>query len=337
MPDVVRRKADFSDLRLFWAVAEAGSFGAAARALGMSASTLTRAVDNLEARLEAKLLVRGAQGVSLTPAGVVAFKRVQSMERAAASLEMELAGHDKSASGVVKISAPDGIGGAFLTPHITDFLRGNPDIDLVLDCGLWVDRPLDGEVDLALTFTKPTQEEVVSKPLAYFHYGLFAARSHLDLYGTPETLQETLAHPYVHHVGQVHQRDEKGAAFQMMTRQRLVTNSSAVSFNAVREGAGVHGLPTAILSIDPTLVMLDVIVNGPVIMWLVQRREMMRSARVKKVVAWLEDVFDQSTQPWYREEYVPPSEFQPELARYLARRRGGPAEVPAQPPLQESA
>jgi DNA-binding transcriptional LysR family regulator len=335
MPDVVRRKVDFTDLRLFWAVAEAGSFGSAARALGMSTSTLTRSVETLETRLGAKLLVRGSQGVRLTPAGVIAFKRVQAMERAAASLEMELAGHDKSPAGVVKISAPDGIGGAFLTPHVTDFLRANPDIDLVMDCGLWVDRPLEGEVDVALTFTKPTQEEVVARPLAYFHYGLFAARSHLDLYGTPKDLQETLSHPYIHHVAQVHQRDEKSAAFQMSTRQRLVTNSSAVSFNAAREGAGIHGLPTAVLSLDPTLVMLDVILNPPVILWLVQRREIVRSARVRQVVAWLEDVFDQSTQPWYREEYVPPAEFQEELARYLARRRGERLEEP--PGFRETA
>ena len=336
MPDVVRRKVDFADLRFFWAVAEAGSFGAAARALGMSTSTLTRSVETLETRLGAKLLVRGSQGVRLTPAGVIAFKRVQAMERAAASLEMELAGHDKAPTGVVKISAPDGIGGSFLTPHITDFLRGNPEIDLVMDCGLWVDRPLEGEVDVALTFTKPTQEEVVAKPLAYFHYGLFAARSHLDLYGTPQTLQETLSHPYVHHIAQVHQTDEKSAAFQMMSRQRLVTNSSAVSFNAVREGAGIHGLPTAILALDPTLVMLDVIVNRPVTMWIVQRREIIRSARVKKVVAWLEEVFDQGAQPWFREEYVPPSEFQEELARYLARRRGEAVDN-ATPGFRESA
>ena len=87
MSDVVRRKADFGDLRLFWAVAEAGSFGAAARALGVSTSTLTRAVDNLEARLEVKLLTRTAQGITLTEAGQTAFGRVRTMERAAAALE----------------------------------------------------------------------------------------------------------------------------------------------------------------------------------------------------------------------------------------------------------
>jgi len=322
MPEVVRRKADFSELRLFWAVAEAGSFGAAARALGMSTSTLTRAVDNLETRLEAKLLVRGAQGVSLTPAGVVAYNRVQTMERAAASLELEIAGHDKAAAGVVKIGAPDGLAGFWVAPHIPEFLRAHPDIDLVFDCGLWSDRPLDGEIDVALTFTKPTQEDVVAQPLAWFHYRLFAARAHLDLYGAPADAQEALGHPFIHHVAQVHQRNEKTAAFQLMARQRLVTNSSAVSFNALSAGAGVHPLPTSVLAIDPTLVMIEGIGNSPVAMWLVQRREVMRSVRVKQVVAWLEEVFDQAAQPWYREEYVPPDDFQDELQRYLARRHG---------------
>ncbi|MGE5565150.1 MAG: LysR family transcriptional regulator [Parcubacteria group bacterium] len=336
MPEVVRRKADFTDLRLFWAVAEAGSFGAAARALGVSASTLTRAVDNLESRLATKLLVRGKQGVSLTPAGTIAYQRVQVMERAAAALEAELVGHDRAPSGTVKVSAPDGIAGVFITPTITEFLRGNPDIDLVLDCGLWADRPLEGEVDVGLTFSKPSSEDMVVRPLAYFHYALFAARSHLDLYGMPKHLQEALSHPYVHHVAQVHQRDDKSAAYQLMTRHRLVTNSSAVSLNAVREGAGLHALPTAILSVDPTLVMLEGIMHGPVTMWLVQRREVMRSSRVKRAVAWLEDIFDQATQPWYREEYVPPADFQTELEQHFARRKGRAPEPSSTPSLERA-
>jgi len=329
MAEVVRRKADFSELRLFWAVTEAGSFGAAARALGVSTSTLTRAVDNLESRLGTKLLVRSPHGVSPTPAGIVAFNRVQVMERAAASLELEIADHDKAPTGVVKISAPDGIGGFWVAPHIPDFLRANPDIDLVVDCALWLDRPVDGEVDVALTFTRPEQEDLIAQPLAYLHYVLFAARSHLDLYGKPASRQETLAHPYVHHIAQVHQRDEKAAAYQLTARHRLTTNSSAVSFNAVREGAGIHPLPTAALALDPSLVVVEDTHHGPITMWLVQRREMMRSVRVRKVVAWLEGVFDQATQPWYREEYVPPSEFQEELTRFLAKRRGLSVEPPA--------
>ncbi|HYG25344.1 MAG TPA: LysR family transcriptional regulator [Caulobacteraceae bacterium] len=330
MPDIVRRKVDFSELRLFWVVAEAGSFGAAARALGVSPSTLTRAVDNLEARLEAKLLVRTAQGVTLTPAGMTAYDRVLTMERSAAALEIELAGHDKAASGTVKVSAPDGVSGVLMAPYIADFVRANPAIDLIIDCGLWPDRPLEGEIDVALTFARPEQIEVVSRPLAWFHYGLFAARSHVDLYGTPGSLHEALGHSYVHHTAQVHQRSSRAKAYQDMAEPRVTTNSSAVSFNAICEGAGIGALPTCVLSVRPDLVMVQRAPQPAVPMWLVQRQETIRSARVRQVVAWLEEVFDQKTQPWYREEYVSPEEFAPDLERHLVRRRGAlprPAEV----------
>lgn len=330
MPDIVRRKADFGDLRLFWAVAEAGSFGAAARALGVSTSTLTRAVDNLEARLEVRLLTRTAQGITLTEAGATALGRVRTMERAAAALEMELTGFDRSPQGTVKLSGPDGIAGVWLTASMPDFVRAHPEIDLAIDCGLWPDRPLQGEVDVALTFSKPDQDEVVARPLAYFHYDLFAARGLLDLYGRPKTLQEAMTLPYVHHTAQVYQLNDRASAFQMMTHARLQTNSSAVSFNAVRQGVGMGPMPTAVLAFDPTLEMLGVMPNGPVTLWLAYRREIARSTRVKHVVGWIEEIFDPKTQPWYRHEYVAPSEFQPELERHLAR-RGLAAERPAAP------
>ena len=48
-------------------------------------------------------------------------------------------------------------------------------------------------------------------------------------------------------------------------------------------------------------------------------------------VAWLEEVFDQKTQPWYREEYVSPDEFAPDLERHLARRRGAAAPATVTP------
>lgn len=330
--DIVRRKADFGELRLFWAVAEAGSFGAAARALGVSPSTLTRAVDNLEARLGARLLTRTAQGVSLTEAGRTAYERVLTMERSAAALEMELAGLDKAACGVVKLSAPDGVSGVLMAPWMPDFIRANPEIDLSIDCGLWPDRPLEGEVDIALTFARPEQGEVIAKPLAWFHYGLFAAQSHIDLYGRPASVQACLAHPYIHHSAQVYQRNDQAIAYQTMAQPRLTTNSSAVSFNAICEGAGIGGLPTSVLAVRPELVMLQQFPMPPVPMWLVQRREMARSARVRQVVAWLEEVFDQRTQPWYREEYVSPEDFAPDLARHLERRRGAAAQPPASRP-----
>ncbi|HEX4182653.1 MAG TPA: LysR family transcriptional regulator [Caulobacteraceae bacterium] len=332
MATVNRRKADWSDVRVFWAVAELGSFGAAARALKLGLTTVTRSVDRLETSLNTKLFVRGHQGVSLTHSGSMAYDRALTMERTAEQLEHELADCETIAEGPVTVAAPDGIGGLFLAPFMSEFLRANPKIDLLIDCGLWPDRPLAGEVDLTLTFSEPRHSDVVATPLAHFHYGLFASPEHLDLYGTPKTVAEAITHPFVHHMAQNHQREvwtPRHAAFQDLAQKRIQTNSSAVSFTAVRDGAGIGAMPTAILSIEPSLVMLELTPLPPVKLWLAHHREGARSARIRCVIDWLRELFDPRTKPWYREEFVHPRDFAAALnvgpGREAPRREGGSA------------
>ncbi len=316
MKDVVRRKADWSDVRVFWAVAELGSFGAAARALKLGLTTVTRAVDRLEARLNARLLTRGPHGVSLTEAGKLAHDRALSMERFAEQLEIEVADSEKLPEGRVMLTAPDGVAGMFLSPVMAEFIRANPKIDLLIDCDFWPDRPLGGQADIALTFEEPKHPDAIATPLAYFHYALFASREYLDLYGTPTTGAEIVAHPYVHHVGQTHHRENWKAgfaAFQDFTHKRIETNASAVSFNAVKYGAGIGPMPTAILALEPSLVMIETPRANTIRLWMVHHRDIGRSARVRRVIDWVKDVFDAKTKPWFRAEFVHPREFAPYL------------------------
>jgi DNA-binding transcriptional LysR family regulator len=312
MATVNRRKTDWSDVRIFWAVAELGSFGAAARALRLGLTTVTRAVERLETSLGAKLFVRGPQGVSLTHAGSRAYDRALTMERVAEQLEQEVVDGEKAAEGPVSLAAPDGIGSIFLTPFLTEFLRANPKIDLTIDCGLWPDRPIAADVDLTLTFTEPRQSDLVVTPLAHFHYQLFASREYLDLYGVPKTMAEAITHPLIYHVAQTQQRElwrPHELAFAHLAQMRIKTNSSAVSFNSVRNGAGLGGMPTAILSLDPSLVMIELPPSPAIKFWLVHHKDAPRSARVSRVIDWLKEVFDPRTKPWYREEYIHPRDF----------------------------
>jgi DNA-binding transcriptional LysR family regulator len=331
MATVGRRKTDWSDVRIFWAVAELGSFGAAARALKLGLTTVTRSVERLETSLNTKLFVRGPQGVSLTRSGSLAYDRALTMERMAEQLEQELADCDRVAEGPVAIATPDGIGGLFLAPFITEFLRANPKIDLLVDCGLWPDRPLTGDVDLTLTFTEPRQADLVSTPLAHFHYQLFASREYLDLYGTPTTMAEAITHPFVHHTAQVQQREvwkPRDLAFQDLAQMRIKTNSSAVSFAAVKNGAGVGVMPTAILSLDPSLVMLELPPGPTLKLWLAHHRDAARSARISRVIEWMKELFDPRAKPWYREEFIHPRDFAEALAAKPARRAGrGPGDT----------
>jgi len=308
---VVKRKADWTDIRMFWVVARLGSFGAAARALDIGLTTVTRAVDRLEERLNTKLLVRGPQGVTLTESGERAYDSALTMERASESFENLVRDSESAPEGKVRLAAPDGLAGVFLPRYVPEFLRANPKIDLLIDGGLWPDRPLVGEVDLTLTFAEPKNPDMVAIPLAYFHYTFFASRDYLQLYKAPSSLEELAMHAYVHHVAQDHNREAwnpRHAAFQDFLRKRIVTNSSAVSFAAIQQGAGIGPLPTAILAVDPNLVMLDFPVET-LRLWLVRHRDVGGSARIRSVISWLREVFDARNQPWFRAEFVHPREF----------------------------
>ncbi len=331
---MVRRKADWTDIRLFWAVARLGSFGAAARALDVGLTTITRAVDRLEERLNTKLLIRGNQGVTLTEAGERAYDSALTMERAAENFETNVLDSESAPEGRVKLAAPDGVAGVFLPPHVPEFLRAHPKIDLIIDSGLWSDHPLGGDVDLTLTFAEPKNPDMVAMPLAYFHYTMFASRDYLDLYRAPTSMEELTSHPYVHHAAQDHGRETwhpRTAAFQDFLRKRIVTNSSAVSFFIVKQGGGIGPLPTSILSVDPTLVMLDNMPIEATRLWLVRRRDANRSARIRSVIDWLREVFDAHRQPWYRAEFVHPREFGPYLD---PSRRAEEDAVAARPPSE---
>ncbi len=214
MGEIARRRADWSNLRVFFAVAEAGGINAAARALQINPSTVTRAIEELERQLNATLFHRGPRGATLTEAGQAAFQRVRTMERMAEALELEVGDSETLPEGRVRLAAPDGVAGYFISPHQTEFLRAHPGIDLSIDCGLWPDRPLDGEADLTLTFSEPTQPDAVAQPIAHVHYALFASREYVSLYGAPKTIEEMLHHPYVHHSAQTHQKELWGDRVQ---------------------------------------------------------------------------------------------------------------------------
>jgi DNA-binding transcriptional LysR family regulator len=326
MSEVARGRADWSNLRVFFAVAQAGGINAAARALRLNPSTVTRAIEELERQLNVTLFHRGPRGVTLTEPGEAAFQRVRTMEKMAECLELEVADSETLPEGRVRLAAPDGVAGYFITPFLPEFLRAHPGLDLSIDCGLWPDRPLDGEADLTLTFSEPTQPDAVAQPLAHVHYALFASREYVSLYGAPATIEEMLPHPYVHHSAQTHQKELWGPrveAWQVLTHKRIETNSSAVVIQAVRNGIGIGAMPTAIASVEPDLVMLDVLKVGPAKLWLVHHRDAVRPARVRLVKDWLKSIFDARKRPWYRSEFVHPSEFSAQIEAEAPARATG--------------
>jgi hypothetical protein len=105
------------------------------------------------------------------------------------------------------------------------------------------------------------------------------------------------------------------------------TNSSAALFFAVSHGIGVAPLPTYTVALDPNLVMLDEHVMVSLPLWMCRPRDLSHSARIRKVEDWLRDIFDARKKPWFRKEFIHPSEFM-DLARVHAEIFRGRARPP---------
>lgn len=140
----------FQEVSLFLAVAEARSFAAAGRRLGLSASTVTRAVAALEARLGILLLVRTTRHVRLTDAGEQFAHDCRAVLDSLAQAEEAAAGGRVQPRGELSVTAPALFGELHVMPAIVDYLRQHRQVRLR---ALLVDRVvrlLDEGVDVAV-------------------------------------------------------------------------------------------------------------------------------------------------------------------------------------------
>lgn len=309
---VVHQKATWDDLRVFYHVVETGSLTGAARVLGLTQPTVSRRIEDLESRLGARLLIRGPSGITPTEAGLAVHDHVRTMERSADSIERLIDTQERSDTGRVGLAVPDGVGAYFVIPKIAEFQRENPGIMLTMDCGLWPDSPLVGHTDIALQYDDDKQTDTVSTPIATVHYVLAASRSYLETYGYPKTWADVANGRFIHHSAQKRQTETwnpKTLALQGLSDPALTTNSSAVMVEAILHGAGMGPLPTALFPTSPQLVMLDFPRLAAPKLSLRYHVDARRSPRVRRVIDWLRGVFDPRTHPWFRAEFIPPSEF----------------------------
>jgi DNA-binding transcriptional LysR family regulator len=269
-------------------------------------------MEDFEYRLRAKLFERSPRGVILTEAGVMVRDLAQSMARFGGSILREVAGHDNSHAGRVRLAAPDGIAGYLLAPRLAKFQMSNPNVQLSIDCGMWIGSMLEAEPDLYLEMTDSYAPDLVSIPIATLHYRAFASREYLDLYGTPTTIAELTEHRTIRHTSHREQKstwNPKAAAIGQLTQNHFISNSSAATFQAVRAGAGLASLPSYVATLDPDLVMLDLGPWGDPVLFLRHHGAIEHQRRVKLVKDWLLEVFDPTEQPWFREEFIHPSDF----------------------------
>jgi DNA-binding transcriptional LysR family regulator len=232
---------NWDDVRMFLAVARSGQMLGAARSLGLNHATISRRITALEQALQTRLLVRRTNGCELTGEGETFFDAAERMETEMLAAQAAIGRVDGAVSGTVRIGAPDGFGISFLAPRLGALTERHPDLKIQL---VPVPRSFSlsrREADIAITVDRPEQGRLVARKLVDYGLSLYAARSYLDRFGTPETVEDLRGHRLIGYVDDLLFSPSLSFTGEVWRHwQASFEISSAVGqAEAVRAGAGI--------------------------------------------------------------------------------------------------
>ena len=187
-------RAQLEEIEAFAAVAESGSFAAAARRLGRDASVLSRRITTLEARLGARLLARTTRHVSTTEVGANYLSRVQAILAEWASADAEVSNRAAVPRGVLRLALPAAFGRMWIAPLLPGLLAAHPELQIDAQ---YNDRYVDitGErVDAAVRVGTLPASGLVARRLARFSRFLCASPAYLARRGTPAAPHDLAGH-----------------------------------------------------------------------------------------------------------------------------------------------
>ncbi|WP_244424893.1 LysR family transcriptional regulator [Methylobacterium nodulans] len=160
---------------------------AASRALGVEHSTVARRVGQLETELQVRLFDRLARGWSLTSEGEALLRRAEAVEQEVLALRQAASGVDLLA-GKVRISAPPLLLSHLILPGLRAFSSAHPGVTLEL-AGERRDADLArAEVDIAIRLGRPTEPDLVARPLGEISYGLYGLAEEIGRPGEEQVL-----------------------------------------------------------------------------------------------------------------------------------------------------
>jgi DNA-binding transcriptional LysR family regulator len=188
---------DWDKLRVFHAVAEAGSFTHAGESLNLSQSAVSRQISALEESLSVPLFHRHARGLILTEQGELLYRTAREVFSKLAMTEAMLTESKDRPKGPLKVTTTVSFGAAWLTPRIREFMDLYPEIQVSLVVN---DTELDlsmREADVAIRMSPPRQPDLVQRHLTTLRYHIYASSEYLKRFGTPQKPEDLDKHRVV--------------------------------------------------------------------------------------------------------------------------------------------
>ena len=188
---------DWDKLKIFHAVAEAGSFTNATINLNLSQSAISRQIQSLEQDLKVQLFERHARGLTLTENGEYVFKTAHDVIAKLKEVESTLGDQKNKPTGKLTITTVRSFGTHWLTPRIQEFMTLNPEIEIEL---IFDDKELDlstRQADIGIFMRRPKQLNYIQKKLVDIKYYIYGSNKYLEKYGMPKTITDLNKHKFI--------------------------------------------------------------------------------------------------------------------------------------------
>ena len=262
---------DWDKLKIFYAVAEAGSFTSATVNLNLSQSAISRQIQSLEDDLKVKLFERHARGLTLTESGEYVFKTTHEVIAKLKEVETSLGDKKNKPRGKLTVTTIVSFGTTWLTPRIQEFMQLNPEIEVEL---IFDDKELDlstRQADIGIFMRRPKQLNYIQKKLIDINYHIYGAPKYLEKYGYPKTINDLNKHNFISFgkgaPSPVFNPDwalKLGMKDNKKRKTVMKVNSVYGLFLAVQSGVGLAALPDYLTVKQPNIVKVLPNVVGPI-------------------------------------------------------------------------
>lgn len=285
---------DWDKLRIFHAVADAGSLTHAGEKLNLSQSAVSRQIRGLEEQLNTNLFHRHARGLILTEQGELLFDATNAMTKRVEAAGARIRDSEEEVFGELRVTTTTGFGTLWLAPRLSKLYDKYPDlkVDLMLEERV-LDLPMR-EADVAIRLKEPSQADLVRKRLMTVQMCLYATPAYLATRGTPQRLEDLSEHRLI---CQNTASDQVGAGLNLIQQLMLHDIKSLLTVNnyfgvlqGVLHDLGIGVLPDYLIQDFPDMVrVLPEVGSADVPVFLAYPEELRASQRVAAFKDFVQD------------------------------------------------
>lgn len=280
---------DWDKLRIFHAVAEAGSFTHAGDALNLSQSAVSRQISALEASLHCSLFHRHARGLIMTEQGELLYRTAHEVFSKLAMAEAQLAESKERPQGQLRITASQSFGSLWLTPVLSEFIELYPEIELEV---ILENRELDlsmREADVAIRMTPPRQPELIQRHIISMHLYIYASERYIQRHGMPQSAEDLDQHRIIGFGDEMRMGIQNinwllkvGRSKEWPRRPAIRINSLYAILKAVEAGMAIASMPEYMARVSSKLVRILPDLQGPKLeAYFVYPEELRQSKRIE--------------------------------------------------------